>query len=420
MEQISSGIKSLDLLIDHISIGNNVVWEVDAGTSYELFVQNFIKQSFKDAQKVIYISFNRSPQSILNEIKGIVDPELFVLFDCFTAGKGKNDATFLNFYSKPRDMTVVKCEKPADIDAFTVMLNELEDKLPPGARYIFDSLTGMQDLWGEEGLTYKFFTYMCPRLFDLGTVAFWILEAEAHSKNFKANLRHITQDVFELYVQREKQYIKALKLSGRQNREAFKPHVYEIVNGEVNIQSAARDLTYNLGAKIKEIRMRRELSQKDLADKTNVTPSFISQLESNQISPSLRSFMQICRVLDINPSYILDEERTAPLPKIFRGADLPGKLRPRGGGMAEHILFTGDNISVVFLLLPGGYIVNGHFHDEKGNEFIYVVRGEVSVSFGDRQEVLGEGDSMFISDLVPDQWRNKGGDDLELLVVRQK
>ncbi|MCK5426770.1 MAG: XRE family transcriptional regulator, partial [Thermodesulfovibrionia bacterium] len=184
MPKISSGIKSLDQLIDSLHVGDNVVWEVDAGTSYDVFVQNFIKQSFNDAQKVIYVSFNKSPQSTINSMRNLLDPEHYILIDCFTSGKGKNDNTFLKFYENQTNIKIIKIDNPKDINQFTKTLNSLEDSLPPGARYVFDSLTGMQDLWGDENNTYKFFTYMCPRLYDLDTVAYWILEKEAHSQKF--------------------------------------------------------------------------------------------------------------------------------------------------------------------------------------------------------------------------------------------
>jgi KaiC/GvpD/RAD55 family RecA-like ATPase len=181
VQKISSGIKGFDRLIDFFHIGDNVVWEVDSGTPYKIFLQNFIRQSFNDFQKIIYISFNRSPQSILKSVKNILNPELFVLVDCFTSGKGKNDKTFARFYETPSGINIVKIDNPKSIEQFTQSLNGIEDNLPPGARYIFDSLTGMQDLWSDENSTYKFFTYMCPRLYDLDTVAYWILDKEAHT-----------------------------------------------------------------------------------------------------------------------------------------------------------------------------------------------------------------------------------------------
>lgn len=417
MTKISSGIKSFDLLIDLINIGDNVVWEVDAGTSYDVFIRNFIKQSFEESQNVIYVSFNRSPQSIINELRAMIKPECFVLMDCFTSGKGKNDATFMNFYNKPSDLNVIRDDNPCDIKAFTAILNKLEDSFPSGARYIFDSLTGMQDLWGDENSTYKFFTYMCPRLFDLDTVAYWILEKEAHSKNFKANLRHITQDVFDVYVRREKQYIKALKLTGRQNREAFKPHVYEIVSGEVKIISQDREPASDLGLKIREIRTKIGLSQKDLADKMDMTASFISQLENNQISPSLKSFIQMCRVLDVNPAKFLENERPAKMPVIFRRKDLSSRLTSSGDGTAAYTMFSSEKLSARLLVIPVGQSFEGYFNAMRHPEFIYVGRGAVTVVFESGKELLYPGDGIYLTDVMPAQLKNEGGDETELLVV---
>ncbi|MEW6570457.1 MAG: ATPase domain-containing protein [Nitrospirota bacterium] len=213
--KISSGIKDLDNLIDSLYIGDNVVWEVEAGTSYGAFVRNFVvEQSSSKEQHVIYVSFNHSPYSIFQQLGELQAKENFILFDCFTSGKGKNDRAFMKFYENSTNSAVIRVEKPADIEHFTRVLNSIEDTFSLGKRYIFDSLTGMQDLWGSEDSTYKFFTYMCPRLYDLGTVAYWILEKEAHSQAFKANLRHITQVVLDLYKRKDKLYMKALKLDG--------------------------------------------------------------------------------------------------------------------------------------------------------------------------------------------------------------
>jgi KaiC/GvpD/RAD55 family RecA-like ATPase len=85
MEKISSGIRDLDVLIDSLYIGDNVVWEVEAGTPYTVFIQNFIRQAFSENKNVIYISFNKSPHSILQQIGEIPINNNFILLDCFTS-----------------------------------------------------------------------------------------------------------------------------------------------------------------------------------------------------------------------------------------------------------------------------------------------------------------------------------------------
>lgn len=417
MTKISSGVKTLDLLIDSLYIGDNVVWEVDPGASHDVFIHNFVRQSLEDAQKVIYVSFNKSPQSVLNELESILNIEHFTLVDCFTEGKGKNDATFHKFYDKPLRCNVVRIGAPGDINKFTATLNEIEDGLPPGARYVFDSLTGMQDLWGDENRTYKFFTYMCPRLYDLETVAYWILEKDAHSQKFKANLRHITQDVFDLYLRRDKLYIKALKLAGRQDREAFKPHSYEISGGVISIASLRKEPATDLGGRLKNLRMKAGMSQKDLADRVEVTPSFISQLENNQISPSLNSFVQICRALNANPSEFLEDRNAAPLQWLFRKDNLFSQLKPAGDGLRATEIISDEHLTARLVIIPPETGIERHFHALKKPEFIFAVQGMVAVTVDGRTETLNPGDGVYLRDIAPTQWRNEGGGDAELLAV---
>ena len=414
---ISSGIESLDILIDGFAIGDNVVWEIEAGSSSDVFIRSFVARSFRDEQKVIYISFNRSPQTVLQGLGGIVSPDHFTLIDCFTAGKGKNDNTFVKFYEKTHPAVVVKIEDPRNIEQFTATLNAIEDKLPPGARYVFDSLTGMQDLWGDENETHRFFTYMCPRLYDLGTVAYWILEKEAHSQRFKANLRHITQVVFDLAKRKNNLFLKALKLEGRQDREVFKPHPFEIRGETVTITTLKKEPATDIGGKLKEARLRTGMSQKELADKVGFTPSFLSQLESSQVSPSLGTFMQICRVLGINPGQFLEASEPEARPWLETRDMIRSRLASQEDAARVHALATGDKFSIRIVVLPAGAAMNRHFFYHKDEELIYILKGDLVVTIGGREARISTGDVIRLKDSFPSHWKNEGGDDAELLVI---
>lgn len=418
MHQISSGIKSLDGVADSFYIGDNVVWEADAGAYYEVFVHNFIKQSFEDSQKVVYISFNKSPQSILNEMSSFLKQEHLILIDCFTSGKGKNDNTFLKFYENQKNKNIVRIKNPKNIEEFTKALNAIEDSLQPGVRYVFNSLTGMQDLWGNEDDTYRFFTYMCPRLYDLGTVAYWILEKEAHSQKFKANLRHITQVVFDLYTRRDKLYIKALKLDSRQNREAFNPHLYEIVDKDIRIVSSKKEISADIGSKIKTLRLELGMSQKDLADKVDLTPSFISQVENNQVSPSLNSFFQIASALGRKPTELFQNTSEERETEWFISRESVKKnLYENESGHSIFKIISGENTSAYIAVIMPSASLTKHFLNFKKDELIHMLSGNVSVKVGDVEKDLSPGDSLYLKDCLPSQWTNTKDKEAELLVV---
>jgi transcriptional regulator with XRE-family HTH domain len=417
MSTISSGITSLDNLIDSVSIGDNVVWEVDAGTSYGVFIRNFIIQSFRDSQKVIYISFNRSPQTILNELSQVIAPEHFIFVDGFTSGKGKNDATFLGFYDRPSNIEVVRIPDPRNIDQFTEKLNAIEDRFPPGARYVFDSLTGMQDLWGDESETHRFFTYMCPRLYDLGTVAYWVLEKEAHSPKFKANLRHITQVAFDLYKRKNSLYIKALKLEGRRDREAFKPHQYVIHQDAVSITLQKKEPVTDIGFRLREARTRLGMSQKELAEKVDLTPSFLSQLENNQVSPSLGTFLQICRALDTNPGQFLEGEQQVRTPWLIRKGQVAASVPVRDGAVMIYPVIAGEKLSARMVVFPAGAVLLRKGFCHRDEEMVYVVEGKLLVTIEGKEERAEAGDAIFLRDALPSQWRNEGGEEATIFVV---
>ncbi|MDQ7786084.1 MAG: helix-turn-helix domain-containing protein [Thermodesulfovibrionales bacterium] len=416
MSKIFSGIRDLDNLIDSLYVGDNVVWEIEAGTSPEVFALNFIHQSFSENKHVTYISFNKSPQTILQQIGEIPRQKSFTLLDCFTSGKGKNDKAFTKFYENAVHTNVRKIDDPKNIDQLTSLLASFEDSFPSGGRYVFDSLTGMQDLWGDEQRTYKFFTYLCPLLYDLGTVAYWLLEKDAHSQKFKANLRHITQVVLELYKRKDRLWIKALKLEGRPNREAFKPHSYEISGKTISISSVRKEPSFDHGTRIKELRTKIGMSQKELADKVDLTPSFISQMESNQITPSLNSFMQICTTLGVSVSDML-EKKPEDAPWLIRKAKVFAQPTFKNGGSSGFSIVKDTHLSGSLIVLEPHAKMKSDLMPPAGSRLLYVIKGDISVIVDTQQETLQPGDSLYLIKGAPAQIKNEGGDSAELLFV---
>lgn len=416
MSKIFSGIRDLDNLIDSLYVGDNVVWEIEAGTSPEVFALNFIRQSFSENKHVTYISFNKSPQTILQHIGEIPRQDSFTLLDCFTSGKGKNDKAFTKFYENAVHANVRKIDDPKNIDQLTSLLASLEDSFPSGGRYVFDSLTGMQDLWGDEHRTYKFFTYLCPLLYDLGTVAYWLLEKDAHSQKFKANLRHITQVVLELYKRKDRLWIKALKLEGRPNREAFKPHSYEVTGKTISISSVRKEPSFEVGTRIKELRTKIGMSQKELADKVDLTPSFISQMESNQITPSLNSFMQICNTLGVSVSDML-EKKPEEAPWLIRKAKVFDQPFFKNGGSSGFNIVKDAHLSGSLIVIEPHAKMKSDLMPQSGSRLLYVIKGDISVIVDTQQETLRPGDSLYFTKGAPAQLKNKGGDSAELLII---
>ncbi len=417
MQKVSSGIESLDRLIDYIYLGDNVVWEVDAGTSYEIFIKKFIDSFLRQKRDVVYVSFNKSIPTLIKELKRNIN-ENFHIIDCFTSGKGKNDSTFLKAYEEFRkDFDIVKINNPSNLEELSGAIAHLENKISTPTAYVFDSLTGLQDLLKDENLTYSFFTYMCPRLFDVESVAYWILERDAHSQKFKANIRHVTQLVFELYTRKENFFIKALKLARRKNRDAFKPHIYEISADEnIEISLLEQSHSIDIGSRLREIRISRNMSQKELAEKVNLTAGFISQMENNQIVPSISSFVQICEALGIKPGEVLSEN-SLKQEMVIKKEELTARSHQKFSKFNIYKIFSDDNFKAYYLKIPANCVSNGHFLTKKEPEIIFLVKGLITVKTHDFSYLLKEGDFLYLKKNLPERWENKGGDEAEILLI---
>lgn len=417
VQKVSSGISDLDNLIDFIYLGDNVVWEVDAGTTYEIFIRKFIETSFYTLKDIVYISFNKSVPTLFKEFGNYIN-EKFHIIDCFTSGKGKNDATFLRNYEEISKKTnIIKILKPTNLDELTNVIATVESKISSPTAYIFDSLTGMQNLIKDENLTYSFFTYMCPRLFDLDSVAYWILERDAHSQKFKANIRHITQVVLELYRRKDNLFLKALKLSRRKNREAFKPHMYEITEDEeIHIKLNEQVFAFDIGNKIKDIRISKNMSQKELAEKVNLTPGFISQIEKNQIFPSLSSFIQICEALGVKASEVLSENLIEEK-FIIKKEEIYNNLHLKIFDADVYKIISDENFQIYLAIIPPNFSFKGHFLTKKEPEIVFLKKGGISVTLRGTVHVLKEGDFLYIKKCIPEKWQNKGGEKAEILLI---
>jgi len=363
--KISSGIGYLDHLLGFLKTGDNVIWEVEAGTYIEIFLQRFIEHNLKSGYKVVYVSFNVSATTLTKRLNYLPNLENLTILDCFTAGKGNNDPLFTQFYEREKEGfrgSVVKVENPKDLSQFRVALDRVEIEKGAAVRYLFDSLTGMQDIWGDENVTYKFFTYSCPRLYDLETVAYWVLEKEAHTPSFKANLRHITQVAIDLEKQNGELFFKVIKIEGRFSRSAFLPKHYEVWDREV-------------------------------------------------IFPNTQ------------PIYFLTDGDSGPLQKIVikPGERQDIHLKEVKGTDVKLQLLVSDvlnrRMEPYLLTIKEGTVIDGHFYSHKGDEFAYVMEGELEVEIQDEKQLLMQGDSLYIGSTFPSKWVNVGTGDAVILWV---
>ncbi|MBR4458257.1 MAG: cupin domain-containing protein [Clostridia bacterium] len=149
----------------------------------------------------------------------------------------------------------------------------------------------------------------------------------------------------------------------------------------------------DIGAKLKQLRQQRGLTQEELADRCELTKGFISQVERNLASPSIATLMDMLECLGV------------PLPVFFNDKD------------SERIVFTPQDMfvkedaetlrgTVTWLvpdaqknemepilveLGPGGQ--TDRIRPHEGEEFGYVLSGTVTLQIGSARHRIHAGES---------------------------
>lgn len=423
---VSSGVSQLDRQLGGLFIGDNVVWYDTAGSLASIFCLNFIQQCQKRNKPLIYITFDRAPRVLLEDLGPLAENPQLTILDCFTHGKGDGSEVFGRFYEKDGarwPYQIVRINEPGDPEVVSDAFYNLHGTMQGDVRFVFDSLTGMQDLWGGEEAILKFYSHTCPRLYELDTIAYWIMEKRAHSDRLRANINHIAQVAIDLSVSRGKSALTILKADKRKPDALNTPLVYWTDGLEVAFEiEDGKDGTLDLGSRVKEIRTRQNITQRELAALAGVTPSTISQIESGAIYPSLPGLYKIAQVLDVAVAAFFQDAAEAPRQVVFTG----GGTRVGFPDLAKRSM-TGYRLSPAdfaadaepyLIEIPPGEKFSTHFFAHKGQEMGYLLAGEVELKIGARRYAAGPGDVIYLARDNPTQWRNTGEDAVRMLWVK--
>ena len=165
------------------------------------------------------------------------------------------------------------------------------------------------------------------------------------------------------------------------------------------------------------------MTQKELAEQVGLTPSFISQLEKNLISPSLDSLFKLSEKLNTQPIYFLTDVESGPLQKmVIKPSERQDIHIPdlKSHDLKLQLLISdvlNRRMEPYLLTMKQGAVIHGHFCNHKGDEFAYVMEGELEVEIQDEKQLLKEGDTLYIGATFPSKWENIGKGDAVLLWV---
>lgn len=148
-----------------------------------------------------------------------------------------------------------------------------------------------------------------------------------------------------------------------------------------------------LGNKIRDLRNKLNLTQEELADRCELTKSYISQLENDKTSPSLETLNIILEVLGTNLSQFFREDKEKPI--VFSKDD---QYVAEYNDYEITWLVPNSQIQamepIIVSLNEKATTIEDMPHD--GEEFGYVLEGEIKIVYGDIEKKVKKGESFYI------------------------
>jgi transcriptional regulator with XRE-family HTH domain len=182
---------------------------------------------------------------------------------------------------------------------------------------------------------------------------------------------------------------------------------------------------HSLGEKVRAIRESRSMSAEQLAERADLAPELVAQIESGALIPSLSPLIRIARSLGVRLGTFLDEQESLG-PVItrvgahqtvvrFSSRDQPARSDLDFSSLAANK--AGRHMEPFLIDIHPLSAQSARASSHEGEEFVYVLSGEVEVAHGKDLYRLKAGDSIYYDSIVPHHVHSAGGLEARVIAV---
>ncbi|MGA8541166.1 MAG: cupin domain-containing protein [Terriglobales bacterium] len=168
-----------------------------------------------------------------------------------------------------------------------------------------------------------------------------------------------------------------------------------------------------IGPRLRRLRTQRALSLAEVASAADISVGFLSALERSQMSASVGTLRRLARYYRTN---ILDFFDTTELnTRLVRPPKR--KVLEAGPGVRMELLAWGNKVMEPHLFRIKPHADSGEPYAHEGEEFLFVLRGELQIALEGEEYHLKRGDSFYFESATPHRWKNPGRSETWLLWV---
>ena len=185
------------------------------------------------------------------------------------------------------------------------------------------------------------------------------------------------------------------------------------IRNEINIKDSFAFSSYaktmSVGSLIRKTRKELGFSLQNVADRSGLSVSFVSQAERGVLTPSVSSLKKIATALEIPAGILMfnsGDNSGATMVSVIRRNDRKKIVLPQSN--AHYELITPDmrrRASMLSLTADAG-AQSGPTLSHYGEDCVVVLQGALDIQVGDMWHKLKRGDSIYFNSEIPHRWQN--------------
>lgn len=221
-----------------------------------------------------------------------------------------------------------------------------------------------------------------------------------------------TESKYRLYTGDDVRLLKKARYL-RKVRGLNAAAIVQMLKREGTIQHATHSGTAAIGLRLRRLRTQRGRSLADVAAAAGISVGFLSAIERSQMSASVGTLRRLARYYRTN---ILDFfDATEMNTRLVRPTKR--KVLDAGPGVRMELLAWGNKVMEPHLFRIAPQAGSGESYTHEGEEFLFVLRGELQIALDGEEYHLKRGDSFYFESATPHHWKNPGRTEAWLLWV---
>jgi len=212
-----------------------------------------------------------------------------------------------------------------------------------------------------------------------------------------------TASKYRLYSPEDVTLLKRARYM-RRVRGLNAPAIVQLLRRDGLVQGTQDGNASAVGSHLRKMRTKRGLSLAKVAGQVGISVGFLSALERSRMTASVGTLRKLARFYKSNILDFFDpSESSSPLVNPEKR-----KVLQTGQGVRMELLAWGNTVMEPHLFRISPNSGSGESYTHEGEEFLFVMKGELNISLDGKQYGLKQGDSFYFESATPHRWKNPG------------